>query len=100
MRNTNYAREIETATLELPDGTQARAERLEIKAKPTEKIEVRLSWWGKNRTMIPRPLDLTEDEWLALFREAFKQDVFSAKFGAGIVGIFTGKASAPFPNQA
>jgi hypothetical protein len=36
---------------------------------------------------------LMKNLWLALFGEAFKQDIFSAKFGAGIVEIFTGRTA-------
>ncbi len=76
MRNTKYARELARAIYSWPD-SEARLERLFIKAR--ERDEIRFSWWRNNR-LLPRPLDVTEDELFDLLKEAMKQNVFSNSF--------------------
>jgi hypothetical protein len=63
LRDTKYATEIARSVISSPGGDEARIERLRIKA--TDQIEIRLSWW-KNGQMLPRPLDLTEADFLKL----------------------------------
>jgi hypothetical protein len=77
MRDTSYAEELATATYEFPDGSEGRIERLRF--KETEQEGIRFSWWKDNRLM-PRPLDATEDELLALLENALEKDVFSKSF--------------------
>jgi hypothetical protein len=77
MRDTNYAKELATAVINLDSGSEGRIERLLFKKDHQEGI--RLSWWRANR-MLPRPLDLTEEEFLALFRGALQKAVFSEDF--------------------
>jgi hypothetical protein len=60
-----------------PSGSEARIERLLIKESQQE--EIRFSWWKDNR-MIPRPLDLPEDELLILIKTAIQENVFSENF--------------------
>lgn len=78
MRETSYATELTPPGIRsFPNGDQARIERLHI--KETGEEEVRLSWW-KNGKMVPRPLDLSEDDLLILFRDALSKDVFTTAF--------------------
>ena len=81
MRDTDYATEIATASLPFEDAKEEHEEgRIERLAKKDSGQEaIRFSWWRDGR-MLPRPLDLTEDELLALVREAIANDVFTAKF--------------------
>ncbi len=62
---------------QFPSGDEARIEKLHI--KETGEEEVRFSWW-KDGKMVPRPLDLSEDDLIALFRDALSKDVFSPIF--------------------
>ena len=50
MRDTAYATEIATASVTLGDGTEARLERIYVKADEAE--EIRFSWW-KMGTLSP-----------------------------------------------
>jgi len=77
MRDTSYAQEIATASVVFPGGSEARIERLLIKESKQE--EIRFSWWKDNR-MIPRPLDLPENEFLILIKAALQKNVFSESF--------------------
>ena len=77
MRDTSYAQEIARASVVFPSGSEARIERLLIKESQQE--EIRFSWWKDNR-MIPRPLDLPENELLILIKAALEKDVFSESF--------------------
>ena len=77
MRDTKYATEQATGVLPLPSGSEARVERLFIKAKG--EVEIRFSWW-KDQRMMERPLDLSESDLLKLLREGIKQQVFSQDF--------------------
>lgn len=88
LRDTEYAREIATASLSFPseetkeENEEARIERLDVKgrgADGTGQEEIRFSWWRGGR-MLPRPLDLTEGELLQLLQVAIDKDVFTAKF--------------------
>ena len=70
MRDTSYAQEIAS-------GSEARIERFLIKESQQE--EIRFSWWKDNR-MIPRRLDLPENELLILIKAALKEKIFSESF--------------------
>jgi hypothetical protein len=79
LRDTRYAREL--ATAKLPSGTGGNSfvaiERIFV--KQAEQVEIRFSWWEGSR-MMPRPLDLPEDELLPLVRAAIRAGVFSEAF--------------------
>jgi hypothetical protein len=77
MRDTSYATELARAVIDFESGSEGRIERLLFKEDSQEGI--RFSWWREKR-MIPRPLDLTEEELLALFRNALQKGVFSEDF--------------------
>jgi hypothetical protein len=77
MRDTEYARELATAKIEYPDGHEAQIERLFVKGIQQE--EIRFSWWKDGR-MIPRPLDLPEDDLLELMKRAMDTDALSRNF--------------------
>ena len=79
LRNTKYAREI--ATAKLPSGQDGKSfvaiERIFV--KQAEQIEIRFSSWEGSR-MMPRPLDLPEEELFPLMRAAIEGGVFSEAF--------------------
>ena len=77
MRDTSYAKEIASASAIFPSGSEARIERLLIKESQQE--EIRFSWWKDNH-LIPRPLDLPEEELLILLKSALQANVFSESF--------------------
>jgi hypothetical protein len=77
MRDTKYATELRTASLPLPNNEEARFERLYVKGTAEE--EIRFSWWKEDR-IIPRPLDLSEEHLLQLFRIAIDKRIFTDGF--------------------
>ncbi|MGV9009664.1 hypothetical protein [Brevundimonas sp.] len=77
LRDTNYATEIATVTDELGQ----RIERIHVKDR--DRPEIRFSWWP-NGKMAVRPLDIPEDELLALMRQAIRKNVFSSEFLKGL----------------
>lgn len=79
MRETKYATELRTPGRIQWGNDEGRIERLFIKA--TKQEEIRFSWWT-NGKMATRPLDLSEDELILLFRDAVTNDVFTPTFRA------------------
>jgi hypothetical protein len=81
MRETKYAKELrEPGSFKWPDGiSEARIERLLI--KETEVEEIRFSWW-KDGKIATRPLDIGEDDLIALFEDAVAKGVFTDTFKA------------------
>lgn len=78
MRETKYAVELcEPGILPFPTGDEARIEKLHI--KKTGEEEVRFSWW-KDGKMIPRPLDLSENDLILLLQDALEKDVLTPIF--------------------
>lgn len=78
MRETKYAVELcEPAVRRFPSGDEARIERLHIRESREE--EIRFSWW-KDCKMVPRPLDLSEDDLVILLKDALSKDVFTPIF--------------------
>lgn len=77
MRDTDYATEIARGSARLASGNEARIERLYLKENQRE--EIRFSWWKDDRLML-RPLDVTEDELLAVLKNAIQENVFSEHF--------------------
>jgi hypothetical protein len=72
LRETPYARELRTTRR-----GDNRIERLLIKSSGQE--AVRLSWWPEGR-MANRPMDLPEDEFIALLAQGVTQGVLSSLF--------------------
>ena len=72
LRDTKYAREIARSVIQWPGDSEARIERLEIKSSGT--IEIRLSWW-KGGQMMPKPLDLSEHDFMRLIAQGFRDGV-------------------------
>lgn len=64
-----------------PDGKEARIEKLYTRR--SDEPEVRFSWW-KYDTIMPRPLDLTEEDLLLLFQDAIAKDVFTPEFRSAL----------------
>lgn len=80
LRDTPYATELAHASITFPGGSEGRVERLRFKEGAADgKVGYRFSWWKDGR-MVPRPLDATEDELLALLTNAFKEGVFTEQF--------------------
>ncbi len=77
MRDTQYAREISRGIYSWSENSEARIERLYIKEFGQE--EIRFSWW-KDGNLVMRPLNLTEEELLALLRNSVEVGVFSTDF--------------------
>jgi hypothetical protein len=78
VRKTKYAQELcEPGIRRFPSGNEAPIEKLHIKESGEE--EIRFSWW-KDGKIMPRPLDLSEDDLIALFRDAVAKDVFTPAF--------------------
>jgi hypothetical protein len=78
LRDTPYATELKTVT----DVHGQGIERLFIKEKDRE--EIRFSWWPGGATA-NRPLDLPEDELLALMTQTLPEGVFSDRFCARLL---------------
>jgi hypothetical protein len=83
MRDTAYATELsEPGAVRWPEiDEEARMERLQV--KESGQIEIRFSWW-KSGKMAPRPLDLEENQLIALFADAIHKNVFSREFLTGL----------------
>ena len=77
MRDTPYATEIATGSHTFNVDEEARVERIFIKRQGEEQI--RFSWW-KNGNMLPRPLDLNEDELFDLLQNGINRGVFTDEF--------------------
>ena len=100
LRDTRYAREI--ATARLPSGQKGKSfvaiERIFV--KQAEQIEIRFSSWEGSR-MMPRPLDLPEEELFPLMRAAIEAGVFSEAFVDKLRGLLGARKSAdPTPMRA
>jgi hypothetical protein len=75
MREAKYAVELcDPGIRNFPNGDEARIEKLHI--KKTGEEEVRFSWW-KDGKMVPRPLDLSENDLILLLKNALSKDVFT-----------------------
>ncbi len=72
LRETSYARELRTSRR-----GHNRIERLLIKSSGQE--EIRLSAWPEGQ-MANRPLDVPEEEFIALLAQGVKQGVLSSRF--------------------
>lgn len=83
LRDTPYATELTSpASIPFQGGSEGRIERLRFKKGPAKGKEgYRFSWWKEGR-MIPRPLDATEEELLALLGKALREGVFSGRFAS------------------
>ena len=58
--------------------------------KESGQEEIRFSWWKDGR-FAPRPLDLPEDELLALFRKAIKEGIFTEPFLNGLAEVIANR---------
>ena len=77
LRDTKYAQELKEPGVIHWGNEEGRIERLRI--KEIDQVEIRFSWW-KDGKLVPRPLDLSEQDLLMLMRDAIAKDVFSAEF--------------------
>jgi hypothetical protein len=101
LRDTKYAREIATAKLPSGPGGEAYGAIERIFVKQAEQIEIRCSWWEGTR-MMPRPLDLPEEELLPLLKAACRTGVFSDAFVQELRTVLeeiVGRASGKAPGE-
>jgi hypothetical protein len=79
-RSTRYATELtEPGVVLFPDKTEGRLERILVKER--SEIRIRASWWkAGGGGMLPNALDLTEEQLMALAKDALLKDVFSREF--------------------
>jgi hypothetical protein len=79
LRDTRHARELANAKLPSGPGRKSFAAIERIHVKKADQVEIRFSSWEGSR-MLPRPLDLTEEELLPLLDAALRAGVFSETF--------------------
>lgn len=83
-RETRYKRELKRVEV-----SGANLER--ILRKKSKSVEIRFSYWVPNHKgnvqMMPRPLDLSEDNLLLLLEKAIKEGVLSEDFSAKLYGM-------------
>jgi len=93
MRSTRYADLIAYA-----DIGGHRIERLRIREK--DAVEIRFSWWKDGR-LVPRPLDLSENDLLDLLRKAIGNEVFDDRFLRDLhTLLYDCRAAKPEPPDA
>jgi hypothetical protein len=83
MRNTSYARELDTpARVAFDASNEGRIEHILVKENGREENgqkELRFSWWKDGRMMM-RPLDLPESHLLELLHNAIEGGIFTPDF--------------------
>ncbi len=84
MRDTAYATELATASIAFEGGDEGKVERIHVKENAQD--EIRFSWWKDGR-MIPRPLDLNEEDLIRLLQNAVAVGVFTSNFRARLRDI-------------
>ena len=83
LRDTRYARELVAAKLPSGPGRKSLVAIERIHVKQADQVEIRFSSWEGTR-MLPRPLDLPEEELLPLLEAALRGGVFSDTFTEGL----------------
>ncbi len=95
LRDTRYARELANAKLPSGPGRKSFVAIERIHVKQLDQVEIRFSSWEGTK-MLPRPLDLPEEELLPLLEAALRGGVFSDGFTEGLRGVLVAMApSAP-----
>lgn len=89
LRDTRYARELAAAKLPSGPGGKAFVAIERIHVKQTDQIEIRFSSWEGTR-MLPRALDLPEEELLPLLEAALRAGVFTETFARGLRSVVAG----------
>jgi hypothetical protein len=85
---SNYCDVLKTASLNLNESEQARAEKIRLKTNGNE--ELRFSWRTQNGAkFVPRPLDLPEAQWVELFDSAVKSEVISQDFIKNMIKVLS-----------
>ena len=94
LKDTRFWKEL--ATAKLPSGSSKKSavaiERILVKR--TKQIEIRFSQWEGTKLM-PRALDLPEEELLPLVSAAIKNGVFSEEFVVGLRRVLSELAPPP-----
>jgi hypothetical protein len=100
LRDTRYARELATVKLPSKPGRKSFVAIERIHVKQVDQVEIRFSSWEGTK-MLPRPLDLPEEELLPLLKAALQAGVFSEAFTQELRrmlgGTAPGAAAAPPP---
>ena len=91
LRDTRYARELAAAKLPSGPGGKSFVAIERIHVKQADQVEIRFSSWEGTR-MLPRPLDLPEEELLPLLEAALREGVFSDDFIQGLRRLVAGVA--------
>ena len=100
LRDTRYARELANAKLPSGPGRKSFVAIERIHVKQLDQVEIRFSSWEGTK-MLPRPLDLPEEELLPLLEAALRGGVFSDGFTERLRGVLVAMApSAPAPQAA
>ena len=87
---SNYKTLVKEVEINIGSDEIAKCEKIII--NETNKEELRFSWWTKNGSQFQRtPLDLPEEQWIELFDEAVKSDIFSAYFIEALTEILSKK---------
>jgi hypothetical protein len=88
LRDTRYWKEL--ATAKLPSGSSKKSavaiERIFVKR--AKQVEIRFSQWEGSK-MMPRPLDLPEEELLPLLSAAIRTGVLSEEFLVGLKRVLS-----------
>ncbi|OLS02187.1 hypothetical protein [Tissierella creatinophila] len=84
----NYKTLVKEVEINIGNDEIAKCEKIIINA--TNQEEIRFSWWTKNGVQFQRtPLDLPKEQWLELFDEAVKNDVFSKGFIKDLITVLS-----------
>ena len=94
LRDTRYARELASAKLPSGPGRKSFVAIERIHVKQADQVEIRFSSWEGTR-MLPRPLDLPEEELLPLLEAALRGGVFSETFARGLRSMIGRRVEAP-----
>ena len=94
LRDTRYARELAAAKLPSGPGGKAFVAIERIHVKQADQVEIRFSSWEGTK-MLPRPLDLPEEELLPLLGAALQEGVFSESFAQGLRTLLGGAGAPP-----
>ena len=96
LRETRYARELAAAKLPSRPGRKSFVAIERIHVKKADQVEIRFSSWAGTR-MLPRPLNLPEEELLPLLEAALRAGVFSETFTQGLRSVLAGTGAPPEP---
>ena len=84
--STGYKTLLKEAKIDIGNNEIAKAEKIII--NKTNQEELRFSWWTQNGSQFQKtPLDLPEQQWIRLFDEGVKNEVFSKEFIKDLITV-------------